>query len=97
MAPDDDHPHFISAYGDARTFHTDVVWAEDVADLETSRTHARFQLGAELFSDEHELLKRACHLWPNAQTKAALSAYEKSLAMADAMNAAGISPHDTRH
>jgi hypothetical protein len=93
----DEPPTFVSAYGSPTTFHADVVWADDIADLELSRTRARFELGAEVFNDEHALLKRACHLWPNPKTKAALAQYEKNMLLADALNAAGVSPGDTCH
>jgi hypothetical protein len=92
---DDAPPSFVSAYGTRKTFHADVIWAEDAADLQLSRTRARFELGAEVFNDEGELLKRALALWPNAQTKEAMRSYQQNVALAEAYNHAGVKPGDT--
>lgn len=94
---DDQAPHFVSAQGTKTTFRADMIFSDDIEDLKMSRTRARFELGAELFEDEHALLLRALQLWPNAQSRQALANYEKSAALADALNAAGIRPDTTCH
>jgi hypothetical protein len=94
---EDAPPSFVSAYGTKTTFRVDVIWAEEVADLQLSRTQARFELGAEVFNDERALLNRALALWPNAQTKEAMRNYEASAALADALNAAGLTPDTVVH
>jgi hypothetical protein len=97
VEPDDRPPYFVACQGTAKTFRCDMVWSHDVEDLELSRTNARFQLGAELFTCEHELLKRAVVLFPNAKAKAALAEYETNMRLADALNQAGITPDTTCH
>ena len=90
-------PCFIAISGTKTTLHTEVVSREDAADLELSRTHARFELGAEIFKDERSLLQRALQLWPNDQTKKVVADFEKLAEMAAAMNAAGVTPSKTCH
>jgi hypothetical protein len=92
---DDGAAHFVAAFGGARSFTVDhmVVPADDdphaarAAFLRTAKNGAFGEGGAEAFDDEHALLIRAAAIWPNGMTKRALAEFEKSMAIAERLDA----------
>jgi hypothetical protein len=102
---DNGESYFVAAFSDSKGFTIDsmvVPAGQDPVEarasfLRAAQNNAFSEGGAEAFDDEHALLIRAAAIWPSRKTKHALAEFEKSMALAERLNEAGVRPDDVLH